>query len=118
MFVKPQPQGNDCMTWQSLVCDDPVMQLSLLFFVVLFLLAVLPHGGRGHVGQGSCRALVGGEGICKLESDGYDGLGRTRRWFNGQSRAQESSAFPELESSWSAQCTEWFCQAIQRIRKS
>ena len=105
------------MSWQTLVCDDPVMQLSLLFFVVLFLLAALPHRGSGFVGQRRCRALVGGEGICKLEADGYAGLGRTRRWSVDRSGGGESPAFPELETSWSAQCTAWFCQAIERIRK-
>ena len=105
------------MSWQTMVCDDPVMQLSLLFFVVLFLLALLPNGGGRYVGQPSCRPQLGGDGICKLEADGYDGSGRTRRWSVGSTCSRESPAFPELETSWSAQCTAWFRQALERIRK-
>jgi hypothetical protein len=105
------------MTWQTLVSEDPVMQLSLLFYVVLLLLALLPSRGSRYVCQSSSRTLVmDGEGICELETNGYDARDRSRRWSVGQARGSASPAFPELEASWFAQCTDWFRQAIDRIR--
>jgi hypothetical protein len=100
------------MWWQTLLYDDPVVQMSLLYFVVLFLIALLPLRAQRDADLCAGRGLMAVNNICKL-----DGLGRQRRWSVGQTSNPEAPAFPELETSWSAQCTEWFCRAIERIRK-
>ena len=81
------------------VVDDPVIHIAAAFFAALFLLALWPSGGQLHK-RDQCRLPPAHrQSICQL----------------GPKRAR-SSAFPELESSWFAQRSAWFSQAMKRIR--
>jgi hypothetical protein len=93
--------------------DDPVLQLALLFYVVLFILALLPSRQNARAsGPENCgfQPLLDPQAICR-SSDVYR-FQPVPSWRT----IDHSFAFPELERSWAAQCCAWLRRALERIQ--
>jgi hypothetical protein len=95
--------------------DDPVILMSVVYFVVLFLLALWPSRGKLHDSAQVRRPKADVQAICKLRIAHGTTSVSAKCLPPGLGGDRDATVFPELESSWFPQCLARFSQAIERI---